>query len=438
MKGKRKLLTVLLVTLLTVMIALPVSAATAYTPVVGDATSCTFKKFLIVGAGDAVPAVTFTYTVAAGAPKAAVPGTSMEVLAGVSPDAVVVSASEFTAGQTSYDAVQTGDVDVARNDRVEAPATQQVSFDTTKNEKYAVATSTVDFSNVRFPEPGIYRYIITEVENTDNAAAGFINDDDTDRVLDVYVVDKEDAAHTLSVAAYVMHKNDAVVNVNAGGDYGSGDVTSAGAALADKTDGFTNEYATKDLAVKKEVAGNQASRDKYFAVTVALTGLAPSREYAVSLAPDSYDYTTDGNADITSGTNSATISDNAGKTNVTTITSDANGAATTTFYLQHGQSIAIRGIPVCAKYTVTENAEDYKSTPAAVTDYTNPVTSGTQTIGEIAENNKAVKTSFLNTRDGVIPTGIILSAGGLIIAAVIALAGVVFFGIRSRKKYEEE
>ena len=49
-----------------------------------------------------------------------------------------------------------------------------------------------------------------------------------------------------------------------------------------------------------------------------------------------------------------------------------------------------------------------------------------------------IYTGFTNDRSGVIPTGVILSVAPWAIAGVVILAGVVFFAIRSRKKYEEE
>ena len=195
--------------------------------------------------------------------------------------------------------------------------------------------------------------------------------------------------------------------------------------LADKTDGFTNEYSSKDLKVSKEVSGNQASRDKYFEITVTCTDVADADSYVVSIADDNDANTNDGNADATSGTTTATIAANQGQTNSTSVTG-AQLKAGKKFYLQHGQSIVIRGLSPDASYTVTENAEDYKS--AVMSGKTN---SGK--IGTVAGDNKMAEAGFTNTRNGVIPTGILLSATGLIV-----VFGIVFFAIRSKKRYEEE
>ncbi|MCR5214654.1 MAG: QVPTGV class sortase B protein-sorting domain-containing protein, partial [Eubacterium sp.] len=291
-------------------------------------------------------------------------------------------------------------------------------------------------SSVSFDEPGIYRYIITETASTSDEAAGIMHDNDVDRVLDVYVTDDGNGA--LAVSSYVMHTDEDSVAL--GDEYGSDPSTAQGGAdLKDKTDGFTNEYNSKDLVFKKEVTGNQASRDKYFEFTAKLGNVNDDDVFTVSLADDSNDATTDGNADAKSGTNSATIAANQEKDNPTSVTG-AQLKAGVKFYLQHGQSIAIRGIAPNATYEITENAEDYKSTPSAVSGYED-ATSGT--IGTVAAtdtvaNAKAVMTSFQNQRNGVIPTGILMSATPWIILGIVLIGGIVFFAIRSKKRYEED
>ena len=45
---------------------------------------------------------------------------------------------------------------------------------------------------------------------------------------------------------------------------------------------------------------------------------------------------------------------------------------------------------------------------------------------------------FTNDKHGTIPTGVLLSATGLIVVGLIVVVGVVFFGIRSKKRYEED
>ncbi|MBO5573318.1 MAG: hypothetical protein J5947_03650, partial [Clostridium sp.] len=273
---------------------------------------------------------------------------------------------------------------------------------------------------IKFDEPGIYRYIIKE---TPASISGIMQDNDTDRVLDVYVIDNNGR---LEVAEYVLHKKANAPAINT--TMGSADVASDRVALGDKTDGFTNEYNSKDLAFKKEVTGNQASRDKYFKFTAKVTGLTAADEFVVSLAADNDSSTTDGNADASPVKNSATIYGT--MSNPTTVT----GAQLNTgveFYLQHGQSIAIRGLAPNATYTVSEVAEDYKSIEKGVSGYEKNVTG---VLGEIAGTDKAVMTSFKNERTGVVPTGVILDSAPFIIIIGLAVAALAFTALRKKSR----
>ena len=437
MKTIKKLCCVLLVFAVVMSLGVTAFAENKYensaglTPV--DGTSLTFKKFLIIGAGDNVPNVTFSYTIAAGTAISTdtSSNTEFQVDAGVDADKVTITDTTFAPRATTYTSVQTGDIDVTRqaSDRATGlTADTGVEFETSKGEQYAVQNATVDFSGVTFVEPGVYRYIITETASTTNAAAGIMHDNDVDRVLDVYVTDNNG---TLEISGYVLHKNES--NIAISSTMGSNDVMSEGEPLDDKTDGFTNEYKSKDLVFKKEVVGNQASRDKYFEFTLKLENVGNENTFTVSIADDNDPNTTDGNADATSGSNNATITANRGKENVLTLTSDASGEITRKFYLQHGQSIAVRGLPLNAEYTVTENAEDYKSTGASVTGYTD-ATSGD--IGIVAGNNKVVTTSCKNERQGIIPTGLFTIVGPAIAVILIALIGIGIVLMGKRRKEE--
>lgn len=424
-KGKkfRKLTALAATTAMAVMMMTStVSAGTTYTAVTG--TSCTFNKYLIMDAGDSVPNATFSFTVAPGtALSADTTNSKMEVLAGVGTPTI----ADVTFGPSDTTATAAGsNIDVARTN-ADRGGTAGDTVQLDSGEKYATKQATINFSTVQFSEPGIYRYVITETADADHAAAGIIHDTDTDRILDVYVTDDNGS---LVVSGYVMHTD--AEQVAMGASNGSADVAADNDALADKTDGFTNEYSSKDLKIEKEVSGNQASRDKYFELTVTVADIEDDDTYVVSLADDSDANTNDGNADATSGAEKAggTIAANAGKTNPTSVTG-AQLKAGVKFYLQHGQSVVIRGLAPNADYTVTENSEDYKSDVK-----TGDTNSGV--IGTVAGDNKMATAGFTNTRDGVIPTGIIISVAGLLVVGIIAVIGFVFFGIRSKKRYDED
>ena len=69
------------------------------------------------------------------------------------------------------------------------------------------------------------------------------------------------------------------------------------------------------------------------------------------------------------------------------------------------------------------------------TDPTNNAPQVTDTTTGITEDTTL---AYTNTKDGVIPTGIILSVAGLLVVGLIAVIGFVFFGIRSKRRYDED
>ena len=380
------------------------AAGTGYDATIGGTKTTTFDKFLVMDSQANVPNATFTYEVKAGTAKAYnVAGKTFQVLAGVDADKITMAG----VGTTTEKTIAYASTDSTANDE----NTMVKNYDK-GTEKYAKKTATLDLSAVQFTEPGVYRYIITE-SGTNQAVT---NDADLTRVLDVYVNDAtgEDGIKKLTIAGYVLHSNendepDVAAGENAG---------SAGTYVATKSQGFTNEYDTSDLTFKKEVAGNQASRDKYFKFTVNITDAVPGTVYDVDTT----------NADATSKTNAATIPVNTGKDNVTSMTVRADGTISQDFYLQHGQEIKIQGIAKDTKYAVTENKEDYKSEAKAVTGYVDEVS------GTIASTD--LKTSYKNTRDGVIPTGVIMAVAPF--AAVTLLGAVGMVTIKMRKKEDDE
>lgn len=379
------------------------AAGTNYGNVIGGTKTTTFDKYLVMDAQAQVPNVSFSYTVTAGQAKAYdVDGKKFEVLAGVDADKVTMAGvGSETAGTIAY----------AQGDATLQDDNALVKDYDKAAEKYAKKTATLDFSACQFTEPGIYRYVITE----SGTNQGITNDADLTRIVDVYVEDASDVdGKKLTIAGYVLHSNtDDAPDITMGDDNGSG-----GAYAATKSQGFTNTYNTSDLTFRKEVAGNQASRDKYFEFTVAITDAVAGTVYDVDIT----------GADAASGTNAVTIEANTGKTNPTSLTVGDDGTVTQKFYLQHGQEVKIQGIAKDTNYAVTENAEDYKSTAAGVTDYTDAVN------GTVASAD--LKTSYLNTRDGVIPTGVAMAVAPF--AAVTLFGGIGAVTMVMKKKRDEE
>lgn len=397
------------------------AAGTNYGATIEGTKTTTFDKFLVMDTQANVPNATFTYAVTAGNAKAYdVAGKKFQVLAGVDADKVTMAG--------------VGAADAAANSIVFKQGDGSDTHDTTKDayvkdlaagKKYALKTATLDFSKIQFTEPGVYRYIITEAGTNQ----GITNDADITRVLDVYVNDASadvDGAFTkkLTIAGYVLHSNENdEPDVAAGADFGS-----TGAYVATKSQGFTNSYDTSDLTLRKQVTGNQASRDKYFEFTLNIAAAQPNTKYDVVID----------DADATSKTNAATIEANAGKTNVTSITTDGAGKATQKFYLQHGQQITVQGLAKDTTYAVTENTEDYKSTAntkdTPVVD-TKADTEAAPVDGTIVSTD--LTTGFLNTRDGVIPTGVIMAVAPFAVVTILGGAGVVTMVMKRNNKEDE-
>ena len=418
------------VTLAVAMMAMPAGATSSYTGIAGTTTS--FKKYLVADEGVTIPAMTFEYEIHPINDVIAATDDTVAVYPGpvVMDDGKVVApavgTAVFATGEKLSTTVATGD-----------------SVTLASGQAYAKKTVDIDLTGVSFTEPGVYRYILTEQTISDMDALAYDVQRKSaagvgvkgQRTLDVYVTDSTtNEGLGLTVSGYVLHELTAAPAKNAAG-YGTGDVTEAGNALADKSDGFVNSLETYDLEFGKTVDGNQASRDKYFAITVELSKLAAGTSYKVSYGDDSNPNTKDGNADteIAANPNAATTVITSAVTQPNKLSvSESATSVSQTFYVQHGQSIIIHGLPKGTDYKVTENAEDYKPS--------------VEVTGEsLVESNKAEGTieaytlvAFHNVRNGIIPTGVLLSVAPWVIAGIVIIGGIVFFAIRSKKKYEEE
>lgn len=386
------------------------TTATPFSYVDVAGTSCPFNKYLVLDSEASVPNVTFTYSIAAGTAIAA-SSSGFEVLAGVGTP--TVNSAAFMVNDSKSTTVASGDTVTLASGKA-----------------YAKKTVTVDFRSVSFPEPGVYRYILTENETSGAMGISYDTQKASDataktRTLDVYVTDN--GSGTLVVSAYVLHNGTDAPALNS--TAGTGDVTTAGAALADKSDGFVNEYASLNLTVSKTVSGNQGSKDKYFDFTVTISGAIAGTVYTVDLS----------DADATSGSNAATIEANQGKTNPASLTVGSDGTVEAHFYLQHDDSVVIQGLASGTKYTVVENYEDYKATQATTGD---TVTAAADTSAKTLTvtgptNGIGVDTTiaFTNERTGTIPTGVMMTVVPGVIIVAVAVGGLILLG-KKKKTHE--
>jgi len=408
-------------------LALPMGASAAnstftYTSVAGG--TDTIKKYLVLDNDTTVPTASFSYTIAAGTPVnyAGATGTTA-AYAGLNPTGITISTASFAAGDTT----------------VAGTATDGITNSADK--KYVVKDVTIDFSAVNFTEPGVYRYIVTETNagTTDNLGAGITHLGNYEKTLDVYVTDKNDGTKTLEVSSYVLYNS--VINTAPAIDDSTALVATVDrtdTSNTSKTDGFVNEYSSQDLTFGKTVAGNQGSRDKYFKYTVTIAN-ASGANLTIDTSKSSFD--------AAPAQNSATIYTEAtmatanGKDENATVTGQQlvinSNSASYDFYLQNGQYITLLGLPKGSTYTVTEDAEEYTSVAADTTNFTlGTITFDDATTGTIATSD--IETGFTNTKNGTIPTGILLSVAAPAGVGIVVIGGIAYLLIKNKRRKAEE
>lgn len=347
-------------------------AAGAYTPIDGD--TFTFNKVLTADAGTPLPSVTFPFTIASGTAIAG-DATHMDVFAG-----------PLGSGQTA------------------ASVTQDTGF-SASDVGTTTKTCTVNLNGVEFTEPGIYRYVITE-QALATPVPGVTNDTNTQRWLDVTVVDNNGA---LQVSGYTLYSTNpgAIEIVDDNGTITG--VPEDADPDDDKSEGFTNALQSDSLTVSKTVTGNQGSHDTPFTFTITVPSADTNATYNVTY----------GGGGASQTGNGATVSGSA----------LASGA---TFKLAHGDSLTIAGLPDNAKYIVSENKGNYSCSINGTAD----ADASTPTAAAEQYSLDDVSTvAFTNNREGAVPTGIIIPmAGGLIVAGGAGLGLVA----NKRRREEEE
>ena len=115
--------------------------------------------------------------------------------------------------------------------------------------------------------------------------------------------------------------------------------------------------------------------------------------------------------------------------NPTSITVGANGTATGEYSLTNGSTVQVIGLNAGAVCTVTEDAEDYTAT--------HRLDSGNAVSGESSGAvtlNSDHSVAFTNTRNGIIPTGVILTIAPFAIGICVFGAIIIFIIVRRKRR----
>ena len=308
------------------------------------------------------PSVTFTYDVAANTN----PGTGngkVPVYEGVDADKVTVDDVTYTVTDTDLNK----------------------TFD-------------VDFSQVTWTGVGVYRYILTVVDNNDDVTTA-----DSDLYLDVYVgVNDSDAYYVM----YYVLSQDSTMTSNADGD---------SYVYTNKTDGFDSTYTTYSLTLTKTVSGTMANPNVPYTFEVDLSNLTEG----------TYVY-----IDDVKSTTAAAVD---GTLTISNISLTPNG----------DDEIVITGIPSTAAYKIIEalNKDDGYTVTAIIDDknadstveYDDTDAEYYVDTNEMPAAN--VNVTVNNARSASTPTGIMMDIAPYAVLVVIAAAGCFIF---LRKRHAKE
>ncbi len=355
-----------------------------------------FEKEFAIPDGANMPNVEFEYTITPGTAVPVGADNEIEIIAGIG--SPTIENAVFPSNDTT-------------------PAAGEDDSEDSSKTIY-VDNVTVDLTGIEFTTAGVYRYVITEKAPPQiTGVPGVTYDNNGERYLDLFVFpgDHDNDPSTpdqLMVTEYSMTKNASNFTKIYDDDEQKWVYTYTDESARVKSSGFKNELDTVDLEFTKDITGNQADQSKKFTFTLSITGANPNQEYILDITGDNVIIEdVDGvGSHVTNGK----------------ITTDANGAYTGTFSLTKGDVVKVLDLPVGATYTVTEEKEDYESDDASVTGYTDPTT------GTFVKDTD-VKTSYTNSREGIIPTGVILTVAPFMIGLLLFGAVMMFMISRRRR-----
>lgn len=238
----------------------------------------------------------------------------------------------------------------------------------------------VDFADVKFDKPGIYRYSVAEVKGQTKG----VTYDETKYQLDVYVYYDEGAGK--NIAKYVVPSEKDSTNK--------------------KPIQFNNKLKTTSLTVNKIVTGNAGERDREF-------------DFTLDLIP---------NAEFEKGKTLTFTKQGKDKTKTDVV---ATIGEPTNFKLKDGESLTFDKLPIGISYKVNETKVEGYTTSAKLTD--GKKDAATYTLGtEQKSDETADVIDVTNNKEGIIPTGVVNTIAPFAALAIVAIGGSLYFVKRKK------
>lgn len=254
--------------------------------------------------------------------------------------------------------------------------------DTAEDKNIDYTDSTISHNpNVKFPGPGVFEYTL-KVKSTGSEAGNKGIEMNTTEIPMHVLVGYREGGQDLEVLGYSFGTTNKSIPA------------------------FVHVYNPTKLTVSKEVTGNQGNQTKPFTFTVTVKNAAGK-----DLSEDSSNTSSFGKV------------------------KNPDGSVTYTVGLTHGQNLVIDGLTSDDTYTVSENAEEYKPSYTVTQGDSKTAEGKTAATAEISVKDKVDETvAFTNTKDGTVPTGILMTAAPYV--AVVGLGGA-FAGMFFRRKRED-
>lgn len=399
---------------------------------------CSFKTYLVMDEDASVPTHNFGYTVVSAK------GTDdNKVFTGIDNltstgyireqygDYAAYSSFSASANKT-YTGVNTNASDPTQ-DITEADLSSiktASKLDSLTGKKIAVSTATIDFSQVKFHEPGIYRFAVYQ-KKWDYSYIKYddVTDESTKKplYLDVYV-QANDQNDDLAIVNYIFHTDTTDIK------WTDGSTTES----QTKRPYFVDQYLTTSLKVTKNVSGNQSRLDQYFDFTIQFSREAENAKIKAEFSDK---------ATTSSGGLNYSMSQNG----ISTVKSYDTYTNKEKFSLKANESVTFKGIPLGASYNLTENSDTLKTTgyTASLKSITGDKYNGSEedkdSLVKMDANivsdyylAKMTEITINNMKNGLVPTGVIVTVAPYAVVGLCGFAGLIFFAKHKKHDDDEE